>query len=194
MKWWSRIVNRIAADTVFLAENDKGIGQYSFKAGPRDDTGRERMVLDYDRHFGKHRLHAQPFQIMSVQDAIRRECPVWLLLNPMTERVFAADVKSQVFPHRSSVGFQEADKTTQVVQVPVAQDQRVERRRVDLQQLQVVAEHIRSEAEVQQITAGFRTLGRNQMERQAPLAFQRPAVECGRGTHPFDPDTRHLFS
>ena len=150
------------------------------------------MALDHDWHLGQHRRDPRLLQCMPVDHAVRQERPVILLLDAMAECILATDIKAKVVLHAVTVLRQNPEHAAKMVEMPVAEDERVDRRDIDAEQFKVVVEHVGRVAEVEQDAPGVRALGRGQVQRQAPLALQGPAVECGRRAYAFHTDPWRL--
>jgi hypothetical protein len=63
-----------------------------------------------------------------------------------------------------------------MIEVSVAEDQRIHPRRVDFQQIEIVGIDARGEAEIQQIAARLAASRGFDVQREAPLAFERFAL------------------
>ena len=91
----------------------------------------------------------------------------------MAENVFAASVEPQILSHFCSARFEKPDQAAVMVEMPVAEDQRIDPRRVDLHDLQVVGIGLGGEAKIQQIATCFHAPLGFDVQRQAPLAVER---------------------
>ena len=96
----------------------------------------------------------------------------------MAEIVLAAGVEAQILAHLRAPRFEEAHQPAVMVVMPVAEDQRIDLGRVDLQQFEIVGVDVGGEAEIEQIAPRLAAFGRFDVQREAPLAFQRLALRA----------------
>ena len=112
----------------------------------------EGVVGDQRRPLGEGYGH------VGLTSASRSSAPKFALLRrggPLAraERLLAADVERQLRPQLALGLAQEAGETAEMVVVPVAQHQRVERGRVDAKQIRIVDQRLGREAVVDQDVA-----------------------------------------
>src|SRR4051812_19071556 len=74
------------------------------------------------------------------------------------------------------MGFQESHQPSDMIIMPMADDQRVHRGDIDVQQAEIVGIDLRREAEIMQETPRLPALAGLQMQSEAPFAFQRLAL------------------
>ena len=73
--------------------------------------------------------------------------------------------------------------------MPVAEDQRIDPRRVDLHDLEVVGVDLWGKAKVEQIAPLLAAARRLDVQCQAPLALERLALRCGEKAGALDAET-----
>src|SRR5207247_290891 len=129
------------------------------EAVPRDDGG---LVGDDDAHVGAGEVAAIE-DAKALRLASRGNDP------PVAERVLSARVERQVGSHLSPVPLEQWNEASEVIEVAVTDDQGVDRRRVDLQEIQVVEQRRGREAEVQERLPRLAPALGFQMQRQAEL-------------------------
>src|ERR1700722_3831073 len=89
---------------------------------------------------------------------------------------------------------EEAGQAAPMVEMAMAQDQRIDRRQINAQKLDIVVEHIGSVGEVEQVALALAALLRSEVQREAPFAEQgtlelRPALQARLD----DCDLRHFL-
>jgi hypothetical protein len=82
-----------------------------------------------------------------------REAAVGVAKKATAKIVLPAGIQAQFLAHSGAVSVKEPQKTTDVIIVAVADDQRVHLANINLEKLKVVRINIRRKAEVQQIAA-----------------------------------------
>ena len=92
----------------------------------------------------------------------------------MAEIVLTARVELDVGRHHRAVFLQEANEAAIVIDMPVADDHRLDLRRIDLEQIHIV-ENCRGVAEVEQDRAVLCAALRFQIQREAPFIVQHVA-------------------
>ena len=90
----------------------------------------------------------------------------------MAEIVLAAGIELHVGRKHAAIFVEKADQAAVVVDVPVADDQRLDLARVDLQQAHIVDDRRRGVAEVQQDRALLLLALRFEVERETPFIVQ----------------------
>ena len=103
-------------------------------------------------------------------------CPaVGVARHPVAEIVLAAGIEPHVGRKHTAVSVEKADQAAIVVDVPMADDQRLDLARVDLQQAHIVDDRRRGIAEVQQDRALLLVALRFEVERETPFIVQHIA-------------------
>ncbi len=172
---------RVAAEPVLDPDLDPGVGQHMLDAGARDRAGREGVALDDDRILGQHRLDVERLQLAAVERTEIGEAAVGLAQEAVAEIVLAAGIEAQILAHLRPPRFEKPDQPAVMVEMPVAEDQRVHLGRVDFQQLEIVGVNIGGEAEIQQIPPLLAASRRFDVQRQAPFAFERLSLRRAAG-------------
>jgi len=95
--------------------------------------------FDDDWSLGQHRLDVQRIELAAVKRPEIAEAAIGIADQAVTEIILAAGIKTQILSHLSPPRLEEPDQPAIMIEVPVTEDQRVHYRRVDLQQLQIVA-------------------------------------------------------
>src|SRR2546426_12050368 len=141
---------------------------------------------------GEHDPHVGGGEITTVEDskalrlASRGNDPA------VTERVLSAHVERQLASHLSPVPLEQGDQASEVIEVTVTHDQGVDRRRIDLQEIEVVEQRRRREAKVEECLTCLASALGLQMERQAELVVDVPAEPWAENdTEPLDLDVAH---
>src|SRR6185312_11823893 len=91
------------------------------------------------------------------------------------ERVFAADIEWQVSLQRVLVGRKKANHAAEMVVMTVTENERVKRRRIDLQDRHIVEQNFRRIAEIYKHVALLAAAMRLRVHGEAPLAVERGA-------------------
>jgi hypothetical protein len=92
------------------------------------------------------------------------------------EDVLAAGIKAQIVAHLRAARFEETDQSAIMVEVSMAEDQRIDSGRVDFHDLEVVGIDLGGEAEIQQIAPRFPAPLRFDVQRETPFAVERLAL------------------
>ena len=131
------------------------------------------MVRDHGRRLAQHDRHVLRGDLASVEDAVLCELPRrGRRANAVAEIVLAARIELDIGRKDVAVFLQEADEATVVVDVAVADDQRLDLGRVHLKESHIVDDGRRGVAEVEQDRALLLLTLQFQEERQAPLIVQ----------------------
>src|SRR3984893_7002108 len=166
---------RVAPQAILDADLDPTVRQNVLDAGARHRAGRESVAFDHNGNLRQYGLDIQCAQSRAIQYAgAAAEAAVGAADDPPTENVFTAGVEAQILAH-SALRLQEAEQTTEMIVMAMAQDQCVDRGDIDLQQLEIVGVDIGGEAEIQEVTPRLAALLRFDMQRQPPFAVHRPA-------------------
>ena len=121
-----------------IADLDPGVGQHVLDAGARHRAGGEGVAFDNDRILREHGLDIQCLQLVAIErveigEARRRGCAA-----AVAEIVLAAGVKAQILAHLRPPRFEKPDQPAVMIKMPVAEDQRIHRGRVDFQQFELL--------------------------------------------------------
>jgi len=100
--------------------------------------------------------------------------------------VLAAGVEAQILAHLRPSRFEEPDQPAVMVEVTVAENQRIDLGRVDVHHPEIVGIDVRGKAEIQQIAPLFAASCRFDVQRETPLAGERLALRRGRKSGPLD--------
>ena len=104
----------------------------------------------------------------------------------MAEIVFTSCKQPQVGAHPGAVRLQEPHQAADMIVMAMADDQRIDLTDIYLQQIEVVRVDIGCKAEVEQVVLDLLPPSRLQMQGEAPLTLQRPALR--RSGRPGPPD------
>ena len=104
----------------------------------------------------------------------------------MAEIVFTSCKQPQVGAHPGAVRLQKPHQAADVIVMAMADDQRIDLTDIYLQQIEVVRVDIGCKAEVEQVGLDLLAPSRLQMQGEAPLTLQRPALR--RSGRPGPPD------
>ncbi len=175
-----QVVAGVAAGAVLERELDHGVRQHLLDAGALDLAGGEGLPADHDRALRQHHLHVVGRDIAAVEHAevvelTRRRRAVVAL----AEIVLAAGVERQFRGQRLAVTVEEADEPAPMIEMAVAQDQRVDLLHVDAEQVHVPGQHLGRPAIVEQEGARLAATLGFKKQRQAPFAVQRPLGIAG---------------
>ena len=107
----------------------------------------------------------------------------------MAENVFTASLEPQILAHFCSARFEKPDQAAVMVEMPVAEDQRIDPRRVDLHDLEVVGVDLWGKAKVEQIAPLLAAARCFDVQCQAPLALERLALRGGGKAGALDAET-----
>jgi hypothetical protein len=103
-------------------------------------------------------------QVAAVEHAEKRRVLAGRLDVAVAEIGFAAGEERDVGPHALAVLGEKADQAAVMVEMAMAQDEPVEFRRIDLEQIDVAGQHLRRETEIEEVAACLAALERFQME------------------------------
>src|SRR5882757_4528421 len=137
----------VAADAVIHADLHCAWRQQLLKAVQSDLAGGEAMIGDKRRSLGEGHREIGIFQRLTVE---RAEIPLHRPRRPLTraEAILTTDIEGQLDLQRPLVLTQKAGKSAEMIIMSVAQYESVELGWVDAQQISVVDERFRREAEV----------------------------------------------
>ncbi len=139
---------REAAEAVEDADDLVGRPQRRLERNLPDAAGGEGLIGD-DR-----RLRRQHQREIGIEDRLAVErAEIAARIAAQAERVLAADVERHFAFQLALGGVEEADHAAEMIVMTVAQHQRVEGRRIDLEDRQIVEQNFRRVAEVDQHVA-----------------------------------------
>lgn len=161
-----------AAKRALHADRHARRRQHALERLAGDGAGGEAVVGEHRRSLGES--HGQPGAAdrLAVErsEAARFARHVQLA---RAEAFLAAEMQRQPGLELAPVGLEKTDHAAEVVVVPVAECQRVEFRRVDAGQQQVVQQCLGRVAEVDQHLARLGAARRLHVQRQSPFVLQR---------------------
>ena len=176
LQFGRRVVAVVAGGAILLGVIDKAVRQDALHAAARDLAGREGVVLDHGRRLAQHHRDLVRDDRATIERAEFAVLPLRRRrADAMAEIVLAACVELYVGRKHAAIFVEEADQAAVVVDVPVADDQRLDLARIDLQQAHVVDDRRRRVAEVQQDRALVLVALRFEVERQTPFVVQHVA-------------------
>src|SRR5271163_637367 len=182
-----RIRAGIATQTLPDPKRHPGVGQHMLEAGARHRARGEGVVLDDDRRLRKHGNDVESFQLATIQGRTELlETPVGVAKETMAEIVFTSGKQPQVGAHPGAVRLQKPNQAADMIVMAMADDQRIDLTDIYLQQIEVVRVDIGCKAEVEQVVLDLLAPSRLEMQGEAPLALQRPALR--RSGRPGPPD------
>ena len=133
------------------------------------DIARSKRAIERLRLRAAHRHHLLCFERGAVERAPGRGLAAFF--HPFgAEHRLASDVECDVVAHLRAVL---ADKTVQpaeMIEVPVTQDQPVDFRRLDVEQIEIAVDDLRRVTEVEHVLRLGAVMLRSKVKRQAPLA------------------------
>src|SRR4029450_1885029 len=159
------------ADSVLHANFHGRWREHFLEARQFDSTAGKTVVGDERGSFGKGHLEIGLAQSLAVE--CTKVAPYWGS-RPLqgTEALLAAYIERKLCFQVGIVLAQEANQTAEVVVMAMAQNRRVQRARIDLQQIKVVDQGFWCEAEVHESAPPFLSALRLNMQREAELADQ----------------------
>ena len=144
--------------------------QRLFERGLADAAGGEGMIGD-DRRLRRH--HQRQVGVQNRLAVERAELAAGIAAN--AEAILAADIKRHLGLKRAPGGVEKADHAAEMIVMAMAEHQRVEGRRVDVEDAHIVEQHLRRIAEIDHDVA-LDTAGKGlRMHRQAPFAVENAA-------------------
>src|SRR5262245_21160565 len=109
---------------------DETVGQHPLDTVAFDLAGRKGVARDYGRRLAQHRRHLVRVDLASNQRAILAQLSRRGPAEPMAEIVFTAGIQLEVGRKYAPVLAQEADQAAVMVDVAVADDQRLDLGRI----------------------------------------------------------------
>ena len=171
-----QIMAGVAAEPVLDAELDPGLRQDALAAAARDLAGGERVSGDHGRRFAQHGRDLLRRELAAVEGAEIGELALGRRrTDPVAEIVLAAGIELDVGRQLVAEFVEEAEQAAEMIVMAVADDQRVEFRRIDADQFHVVQQHFGRIAVVQHQRALASRGLQFQPQRQAPFIMQRLA-------------------
>ena len=114
---------------------------------------------------------------MAIENAEIEKPAIGCAVKTMAEIVLAPGVETQILAHLRAARFEKADQTAPMVEMTVAEDQRIDRGRIDLHQFEIVHVDVRGEAIIEHVAPRFRAFGRFDMQREAPFAQAKSSMK-----------------
>src|SRR3984957_16529149 len=186
-----QIMARIASGAILQLELDHGVGEHFFDAVALDLAGRERLAADHHRRLTENELDVLPRDVATVEHA---EVAQIALPGPgvaLAEIVLATGIHRQIRGQILAMPVEKSKQTAPVIEMTMAQNQRVDLRRVDLEQVHVAVDGLRRPTIVKQERAFFVGALWLQQQRQSPFAVQR--TQQIRGTTRLRPDAARFL-
>ena len=111
---------------------DEAVRQHALDAVALDLAGREGVVRDHGRRLAQHRRHLVRVDLAALECAVLTQLPRRAAAEAMAEIVLAAGIELQVGRQHAAILAQEADQAAVMIDMAVADDQRLDLAGVDL--------------------------------------------------------------
>ena len=167
-----------------VGQLDLGCGLDGLERRAGDGAGGECLPADDHGLLGHDDAHVRLVQLTPVEDPEALALDIGRFEPAIAEGVFAAHVEREIGAHLLAVAGEEGQKAAEVVVVAMAEDERVDVRRVDLEERHVVDAGRLRQAVVEEVVAGLASLGGLQVEAEAELALKLLRVQVRAETEP----------
>ena len=117
---------------------DKAVGQDLLDAVALDFSGRESVAFDHGRGLAQHGLHLLCGDLLAVEDAELTVLPGRGAADTMTEIILAAGIELHVGGQHAAILVEKSDQAAVMIDMAVADDQRIDLRRIHIQKADVV--------------------------------------------------------